>query len=134
MPVTRYEPVAKAWGNTYMPQYRLEGNTIRFAPPPSAVYTLRITYSTGLAISSLTDSVLALPGCDEWLVLDVCELIREREDKDASNFSARKMQIEADLKSQAMQRDRHGVTTVRDVRGEICDDDDRLFWRNRWGQ
>ncbi len=127
--VTDYQPDARAWSWSYLPKYRLEGNVIVLTPAPTAVETLRCTYTTGLSITATSDTIQALPGCDEWLVLDVCQIIRDREDKDASNFIGQKLKIEEDLKAQAAKRDRHGVTTVRDVTGAL--DCDPYDWRER---
>lgn len=130
--ITEYDPLPRAWSRASgAPRYRLEGNVVVLTPPPSEVYTLRCAYTTGLSITSLADTIQANAGCDEWLVLDICEMIRDREDKDASRFTVRKMQIEADLRSQAVRRDRSGVSQVRDVQG--IDDESRLSDRRLFG-
>lgn len=128
--ITDYDPTARSWSTAYVPKYRIEGETLVLTPIPSAVYTLRCAYTTGLSITSTADTIQALPGCDEWLVLDICQIIRGREDKDVSTYVLAKREIQEDLKAQAIQRDRHGTTAVRDVRGEL-EQDDVFFWRER---
>ena len=125
---TTYSANPQAWDSsgdiwTYgrRSSYVIEANTIRLIPAPTQVYTLRCAYQTGLSISSLTDTIQCQDqSWPEWLALDICEVIRQREDKDSSNFSQRKVVIEDQLKTQASQRDRNGVTQVRDVRHEDC--------------
>lgn len=129
---TEYDAVARGWSLPYLPKYRLEGNVAVFTPIPSAVYTLRCSYTTGLTIAALSDTIQALPGCDEWLINDICTMIRQREQKSASDFIDRRLEAEANIKSQAAKRDRNAPTGLRDVRGELCEDE-TFFWRDRLG-
>jgi hypothetical protein len=124
-----YEQTPRAWSTHEPPTYRIESSVIRLVPAPMAAHLVRISYTTGLFITSLTDSFPGQIGWDEWLILDVCEMIRDREDKDATRFTARKMEIERQIKDQATQRDRYSVTQVRDVRGEL--DQGSALFRNR---
>ena len=123
--VTEYSATPVAWGNSVLPKYRVEGNVLVLTPPPLEVYSLRCAYTTGLGITALSDSIQGQAGWEEWLVLDICEQIRDREDKDASKFTFRKVGadgkggVQGEILSQASQRDRNGVTTVRDVRNEL---------------
>lgn len=135
-PITDYDPVPRAWSWSYMPRYRVEGEVLVFVPIPNAVYSLRVAYTLALSVSAVTDTIQVPPGCEEWLIMDICEIVRgEREQKDPSVFVLRKQDIEANLVQQASVRDRHGVTQVRDARGALRGRDDHSEWRRRifWG-
>jgi len=127
---TDYKELAQAWSDSdffwfsnQKSKYVLEANTIRFVPPPSAVYAIRCAYQTGLKVETITDILQGGAGWSDWLVADICEAVRIREQKDASDFMMRKAKIEQDLLSQARNRDGNGVKQVRDVRG-----DDTFGW------
>jgi hypothetical protein len=85
-------------------------------PVPNAVYSLRVAYTTGLFVTALTDTIPANLGWKEYLVNDFCEMVRQREDKDASNFTARRMEVQEQILDQAAQRDRFATYQVRDTR------------------
>jgi hypothetical protein len=112
-----YSPLPVAWGASVLPTYRLEGNVLTFTPINQNAEQIRVTYEKPLTISAVDEIIYGNPGWDEWLVLDICEQIRDREDKDASRFTQRKYVIEEQLKSQASQRDRNGLLQVVDARG-----------------
>jgi hypothetical protein len=126
---TEYTPNPQSWTSAPLPwgwdagrrsRYVLEGSVIRLTPPPADVYTLRCAYQAALTITSLTDTIQAQSQAwADWLALDACIVLRSRQDKDASNFLALKGEIEANLRDAAANRDRNGITQVRDVRGEL---------------
>lgn len=118
-PVGVYDPAPITWDEHAPPRYRVHGNALLFTPAPSAVYTLRVDYTTTLAVASLSDSFPGEPNWKEWLVLDVCEQIRDRQEKDGSSFSAKKLKIEHDLREQADLRDRFARHQVQDTRDAL---------------
>lgn len=130
--ITEFDAVPRGWSLPYLPKYRIQGETLYFTPIPNGVFSVRLTYTTGLRITATSDTIQAPPGADEWLILDICAAISRREKTDGSDFIARRRDIEADLKSQAAKRDRTGATSIRDVRGELCEDE-TFFWRDRLG-
>ena len=121
--VHEYVATASTWGQPndwgwvgQLPLYTLEANVLRFVPTPNAVYSLRVAYTTGLFVTALTDTIPANLGWKEWLICDVAEQVRQREDKDASNFTARRMEVQEQILDQASQRDRFATYQVRNVR------------------
>jgi hypothetical protein len=126
--VTEYTPLAKSWSPNQLPRYRIEGSVIVLTPPPAAVYSLRCAYSTGLSIATTADTIQGQAGWQEWLINDICAMIRLREDKDPGAYLALRGEAEAHILSQAAQRDRNGVTAVRDVHG-LLQNDAGLFGR-----
>lgn len=88
------------------PSYRVEGNALVLRPVPSEVYSLRVDYQDTPTIAALSDTIYGQAGWAEWMVLDVCEQISDREDKDPTRWTLRKQKIEADLRDQASNRDR----------------------------
>jgi hypothetical protein len=122
--VHEYDPRSQSWGQpndwspTYgvLPMYTVEANVIRLVPTPNAVYSLRVAYTTGLFVTALTDTIPANLGWKEYLVNDFAEMVRQREDKDASNFTARRMEVQDQILDQAAQRDRFATYQVRDTR------------------
>lgn len=116
------------WNDGLAPWYKLTGNTIEFFPPPNSVETIQIRYSTGLFVTSLADTLQCGLGWDTWVVLDVCCVIRQRQDKDYSAFFQEKQLAEREIRTQAKRRDRAGFVTVRDVR-EDFEVRDPYWWR-----
>lgn len=110
-----------AWTTHGLPKYRLEGaGVLVFVPVPNAVYDVRIGYtSVGVQFEDASDSFQGLPGWDEWLICDMCQRIREREQKPADEFIRDRLELEAHMKEQASQRDRFGGVQVRDATGAL---------------
>lgn len=124
-----FDPLPRAWSANIAPKYRVEGSVVVLTPAPSQVYTIRCAYTTGLSIAALTDTIQAPRGCDEWLIADMCAMIRMREDKDASGYLALRKDAEADIQSQAANRDRNGVVAVRDTTSTL--DNNRCLYNDR---
>lgn len=114
-----YDPTPAKWGHDKLPSYRLEANTIVFTPVPTAVETLRIKYTTGLFIQSLTDFIPAQVGWKEWLICDFACRVRDRQEKDATSWMDKKMLAEAQIEEWASRRDRNGAMQVRDPRDAL---------------
>lgn len=110
-----------AWTTHCLPRYRLEGaGVLVFVPVPNAMYDVRIGYtSVGVQFEDASDSFQGLMGWQEWLVTDMCQRIREREQKSADEFVRDRLELEAHMKEQASQRDRLGGVQVRDATGAL---------------
>ena len=101
------------WSNS-TPVYRLRSGNVALFPTPLATYTIRLTYDTGIIIAATTDTISAEAGWREWLALDVCRKIRQRQQKDASDFVFSQQEQEHLIRS-LVPRDRGGITQIRDV-------------------
>lgn len=111
------------------PSYRIEGNVLVLRPVPSAVYQMRIDYQNTPSLAALSDVIYGQAGWKEWLILDVCSQIADREDKDISRWESKKAQVEDELKAAAENRDRNASYQARDVRNALSSRDQ---WRRRW--
>ncbi len=116
--------------NSVSVQYRLQGAILALYPCPSAAYTLSMTYTTGLFVTATSDTIAGQIGWDEWLTLDVCCRVRQREQKDYSEFRDERAIVEGNILGQAKQRDRTAVFQVRDDRGVF---NQRSTRYSRWG-
>lgn len=119
--VHEYSAVSKNWNDVDVPRFRLEGaGVLVLVPTPSAAYSVRVAYaSVGVLFASASDTFNGLPGWDEWLTLDMCQRIREREQKPADEFIRDRLELEAQMKEQASQRDRYTAVQVRDATGAL---------------
>ncbi len=123
--ISDYDPTAVAWESgsdlywtgARLPRYRIEANVLVLTPIPNAVYNLRVSYTTGLFITALSDTIFGQIGWAEWLICDICQRIREREQKPADEFIRDRMEAEVNIQSQAANRDRFSACQVRDTRG-----------------
>lgn len=98
------------------PKYRLRHSTLQWVPPPSAVYNLVIEYVYAAPdLSADDDPFDAGPGWDEWVVLDVCRKIRQREEKDATEFQAERERVEANILVLSPQRSETSNRVIRDL-------------------
>lgn len=118
-----FDPTSQSWGQlselgltSLRPTFALEANVIRLYPTPAEAYELRLSYTSGIFIASASDDVQGQIGWDEWMVLDICQRIREREQKDASEFIRDRMELEEQIKEQASQRARYQTHQVVDRR------------------
>lgn len=121
-PPIRRANVEHQWGvdtglnwDTSFPEYRFLGNQLEFYPTPQKVHTVPIRYSTGLFPASAGDTVFLELGWDEWVVLDCCCKIRQRQEKDYGDFAAERA-MKQQLIERRARRDRVGVNQTRDVR------------------
>ncbi len=108
---------AVTWTPSTLPGYWLEDQIIRFSSASSATTEVVVSYvSTGLTFAD-EDSYLVLgAGWDEWLVNDVCEKIRVREQKDSADFRQMRADATQLVLAGAVKRDRFGPLSIRDVR------------------
>ena len=118
----------KAWTTAELPTYRIEGYTLRLFPAPSAAYKLVVRYTGGLTIDSLTDDFIGEPEWADFVVADVCAKIRQREQKPADEFLTERTISEQRILDQAAQRDRGGVSQVRDTYGALSSRTARSWW------
>lgn len=129
-------PSPSYWGSTQrvaVPSYRLEGEVLVLRPVPSEVYTLRVDYQSTPRITSLATSFLGQAGWREWMVLDVCSQVSDREQKDdaVARWESKKAKVEADLVAQASNRDRGAVYQPRDTRGVVSTSRSAWWWGRR---
>ena len=106
---------ARSWDS---PRYRLRHSALVWVPMPIATQTLTIEYVYAPAdLSSGSDTFDGGPGWDEWVALDVCRKIREREEKDASDFVRERARVEAMILTQSPYRQETQNKQIRDVWG-----------------
>jgi hypothetical protein len=119
--VREFGSSAVSWDTCSLPRYRLEGASVLvFTPTPNAVYDVRIAYnSVGVQFEDASDSFQGLMGHDEWLICDMCQRIREREQKPADEFIRDRLELEGHMKEQASQRDRNATVQARDATGAL---------------
>ena len=120
--IVRYSannPTYTGWATTKDPTdivYCIFGDTLRFAPTPTAVCTCEIWYVppfVGFANDSATFD--AVNGWDDYIVADVCIKGGEKEERDVSEFAQEKAEILQRIAKLRENRDRHQVYKVRDV-------------------
>ncbi len=125
-----------SWDGNGVPKYRVMGaNVIELYPTPTAVYSLRAYYSTGIYVSSTGDVVTMRDGWDQWVVFNTCALVRQRQQKSAEDpgpggFIAQRDYVEQSIRRQ-MKRDRWGSAKIQDKRSRAWDPRTRrqLPWR-----
>lgn len=123
-----WDPYPSNWTDV-TPKYRVIGESIELFPTPDAVYTLPLYYSTGIFVTQTSDTIPIRVGWDEWLVLDVCIKILQKQDLDASQLLAQRERVEAIVRQNATRRDRSKPRQVRDVRGMVMAPGDIPWWR-----
>lgn len=97
-------------------KYRLQGNRIVFYPCPNAGYIVSLTYTSCLSVISTASQLDVQVGWDEWIVLDVCIRVRQRQQKAAADFVSERALIEGDILGGTSPRDRNASYQVRDER------------------
>lgn len=113
------------------PKYRFLGNQLEFVPIPRAAHSVLLRYSTGLFPTAASDTVYLELGWDEWVVLDCCCKVRQRQEKDYSDFAAEREKIQREIDAHA-RRDRVGIAQTRDVSSNYAEDPlvrDSYWWR-----
>lgn len=120
---------AESWQSA--PRYRITSGVLMVFPKPSAVYNLSVYYDTGINVDATTDIISCQPGWDEWIALDVCVRMRQKQEKDASDFIGERAKVEADIVRQAGSRDKFMTHQVRDLweGGDVLDT--RSLWLRR---
>jgi hypothetical protein len=109
---------AQAWLSGYTPRYRLQGQTLRWYPPPTDVCTLQCVHSAlppDLAVDA--DTFEAGPGHEDWVVLDVCRKIATREEKSTEAWLMERADVEQRIRAQAAERDEGEPGRIRDGTG-----------------
>lgn len=118
-------------------KYRLMGPaTLELFPTPTAVYTLKLHYTTGIYIATAADTVTMRDAWDQWVVFNVCMLIRMAqqktgEDLSPASFVAQRDTVEMRIRKQ-LKRDKFGPQHVRDSRSEMFASVDPFTRRGRW--
>lgn len=104
---------------SYEPRYRLFGtSTVRWFPKPDAVYTVACDYIQLPAdLTADADTFEAGPGHEEYVILDVCKKIAQREEKSLEEWAGLRSEIEARIRSQAPERDETDGLVLRDAWG-----------------
>lgn len=117
-----------AWTATDLPSYWLEDMVLRFSRAPSSEMSIEVSYVGGLTFDD-EDSFLVLgAGWDEFLINDLCEKVRVREQKDASEFVRMRAEAAQLILKSAAKRDRFAPMTVRDVRPRATRN---MYWPSR---
>lgn len=112
--------LSNAWTTHGPIKYRLMGaNTIELYPTPPGAYTLKLHYTTGIYVTSTSDTLIVRDGWDQWMVLQCCIFVRTSQQKDGSEFWPQLQMLEASIRKQ-LRRDKFGVQTIRDLRGSMC--------------
>jgi hypothetical protein len=107
------EFAARAWD---APKYRLHFNALYWLPTPNALYTLAIDYV--YQPDDLTDDYDTTdvgPGWDEWVVLDCCRKIYERQEKDPQLFMLERNRVEQNILAVSPHRAQSENSVVRDA-------------------
>lgn len=108
---------SQSW-DACQPRYRLAMQRMMWLPKPSAAYDLRLWYVYAPAdLAAGADTFQAGPGWDEWVVLDVCRKIAEREERDPGEFISLRGDAETRIRGQAPDRYQTDGAAVRDVMG-----------------
>lgn len=106
---------SQAW--TTATKYRIVRDRIYWLPVPRETYTVRIWYvGTPGALTADDDTIDGGPGWEQWVVLDVCSKIADREEKDPSVWEAKRADHERRILGQ-MQRHKSEAKQARDRRG-----------------
>jgi hypothetical protein len=117
---------SRAWE---LPRYRLRHSTLQWVPKPNSAYTVALEYVYSPAdLSAGSDTFDAGPGWDEWVVLDVCRKIREKSEKDPTEFLAERARVESNILAVSPYRSETSNHIIRDVESGY-EYDDRPRWR-----
>lgn len=97
------------------PKYIYRMGVFEWLPVPSENYTVRV-YGTILPtdLSSGGDTFTSGPGWDEWIVMDVCSKIAQREEKDEGHWVAMRADAEQRIRGQ-LERHAGGNLQVREA-------------------
>lgn len=131
--VDNWEPWPGSWSsyNGWLfgmsPSYRVQGMTLGLFPTPDAIFNLKLWYVPSLLFTGGTPSVQLRQGWDDWLVCDVAVRVRQRQQKDYSDFANERDRIAEKINDQA-QRDVYSPRTIRDHRTGIVFGSRRYRW------
>jgi hypothetical protein len=115
----------QTWDAT-RPRYRITGDKLEFFPPPDAVHSLELRYSSGAFIASAADTLMGQIGWDTWIIYNCCCLVKQRAGEDYAAFSAERERIEQKIKNK--RKDPHGIVQPRDVASAAALYERHSFW------
>lgn len=110
------DATARGWSEHCPPGYWVEDQVLRFEWAPATAQEVLVSYTGTLSFTDASSELVLGSGWDEWLVCDVCEKIRVREQKDPSDFIRQRADATALITQGATKRDRLTPLRVRDVR------------------
>lgn len=119
------------WDSVTMPSYRVIGQTVELYPTPTAVYSLKAYYATGLYPSTISSYVLCMDGWDQWIAVHTATLVRARQQRLCPELDMMLMQLERSIRA-SFQRDIYGPAVARDLRGSSMADVN-LLDPSKWG-
>lgn len=107
---------AVSWTD-YTPRYRISGTSnLEWFPTPNAVYSVRCDYVALPAdLSADGDTFDAGNGWEEWVILDVCRKVADKEEMNPSGWIQQRDDVERRIRTQAPDRDEGEPLALRDV-------------------
>lgn len=98
------------------PKYRRHANRIYFYPKSPAAYDVRFYYTKALDLAtSVSTAVDMWPGWMDYIALDVCAKIHEKEGKDFTSFINRREECWQTIVRSNSGSDDWGVDQIRDL-------------------
>lgn len=110
----RMQAYPAAWSGAEI-LYRPQGQAIELFPTPDDVYTLNFYYQGGIYITAAADTLTLRDAWDQWIALQMCILVRTRQQKDSSDFAAMLGMVDQTVRT-GLRRDRFAVRQIRDQR------------------
>lgn len=108
-------------------RYRIVGNQIMFTPLPDPGTACRIWYSpTSPMLVNDTDTLDALNGYDEYIIVDAAIKCMQKEESDVSVLMAQKQALMTRIVRKSQNRDANEAPTISDI---DATDDDFFFLR-----
>lgn len=97
-------------------RYKLNANQIWFTPIPAANQPIRLWYIPKMTTLNIdADTVDGISGWTEYIIIDVCIKIKQKEESDAAVFLKQKEDMMKRIESAAENRDAGSPKTVADV-------------------
>lgn len=97
-------------------RYRLNGNKLWLTPLPAANQNLRLWYVPTMTTLALdTDTVNGVSGWTEYIIIDACIKVKEKEESESSAFINQKMAMMKRIENAAENRDQGSPKTVADT-------------------
>lgn len=111
--------------------YRLAQDNLIFAPIPTGVYSVTISYTpTPPALADDTDTFDGIAGFERWVVLDAAIKCKQKDSLDPSLLVAEKAEVEAWITSLANTRDTGETQRISDVQSQdLLADVNVAFWQ-----
>ena len=108
------------------PKYRIQGNVLRFMPPAYAAGTYRLWYVPRLipatSLTSALDSSMEMQNWYEYIVVDTCIKVAQKEESDINVFAGQKMELKDRISRHAASRDQ-GSAYYLTSNSSMYDDD-----------